>query len=58
MTSLVERLLRYIAIDTQSARGTGTFPSTEKQKNLGRLLVQELKQMGLTSAEMDEYGTV
>ena len=43
MTSLVERLLRYIAIDTQSARGTGTFPSTEKQKNLGRLLVQELQ---------------
>lgn len=58
MTSLVERLLRYISIDTQSARGTGTFPSTEKQKNLGRLLVQELQQMGLTSAEMDEYGTV
>ena len=58
MNRLVERLFRYIAIDTQSARGTGTFPSTEKQKNLGRLLVEELQAMGISNAEMDEYGTV
>ncbi len=58
MNHIVERLYRYIAIDTQSARGTGTFPSTEKQKNLGRLLVQELQEMGIANAEMDQYGTV
>ncbi len=58
MNNLVERFYRYIAIDTQSARGTGTFPSTEKQKNLGKLLVKELKEMGVEDAEMDRYGTV
>lgn len=58
MNQLVERLFRYVAIDTQSARDTGTVPSTEKQKNLGRLLVSELQEMGVTNAEMDEFGTV
>ncbi|MBS6956501.1 MAG: peptidase T [Enterocloster asparagiformis] len=58
MNSLVERFLRYVAIDTQSRPGTGTFPSTEKQKDLGNLLVRELHQMGVSDAAMDEYGTV
>ena len=42
MKELVERLLRYISIDTQSQHGSQTIPSTEKQKDLGRLLVKEL----------------
>ena len=43
----VERFIRYAKIDTQSNDKTGTTPSTEKQKNLSRLLVQELKELGL-----------
>ena len=39
---LVERFLRYVSIDTQSQHGSQTIPSTEKQKDLGRLLVKEL----------------
>ena len=47
MKELVERLLRYISIDTQSQHGSQTIPSTEKQKDLGRLLVKELLEMGV-----------
>lgn len=58
MSGLVERFLRYVAVDTQSQPGTGTVPSTEKQKDLGNLLVKELQEMGVSEAAMDEYGTV
>ncbi len=54
---LLERFLRYVRVDTQSDPRSETIPSTEKQKNLGRMLVEELKSMGL-EAEMDEYGYV
>jgi tripeptide aminopeptidase len=50
-----ERFLRYVKIDTQSNPESTTTPSTEKQKNLGKLLAEELKQMGLTDAHMDEH---
>jgi len=53
-----ERFLRYVQIDTQSDPTSTTTPSTEKQKDLGRLLVQELHDMGLTDAELDDYGYV
>ncbi len=53
-----DRFLRYVQIDTQSDPESGTVPSTEKQKNLGRLLVEELKSLGVTDAELDEYGYV
>lgn len=53
-----ERFLRYVTIDTQSDPNSPTCPSTEKQKNLGRLLVEELKAIGVTDAEMDENGYV
>lgn len=56
--TVVERFLRYVKYDTQSAEGTGTYPSTEKQKELGRLLVEELKELGLKDASMDQYGYV
>ena len=45
---LLERFLRYVKIDTQSDDTSTTFPSTEKQWNLSRLLHDELKAMGLT----------
>ena len=54
----IDRFLRYVKIDTQSNDKTGTTPSTEKQKNLSRLLVSELKELGLSDANMDEYGIV
>ena len=53
-----ERFLRYVQIDTQSDPQSSTFPSTEKQKDLGKVLVEELKQMGVMDAHMDEWGYV
>lgn len=54
----VERFLKYVKIDTQSNHTSTTFPSTEKQKDLARILVEELKQIGIEDAEMDEHGYV
>lgn len=56
--TVAERFLRYVRIDTQSDPLSQTQPSTEKQKDLGRLLVQELQSAGLGDAELDEYGYV
>ena len=53
-----ERFLRYVQIDTQSDPQSTTFPSTEKQKVLSKILVEELKQIGLPDAHMDEWGYV
>lgn len=55
MNRLIERFIRYVKIDTQSDPKSHTCPSTEKQKNLSRLLVEELKAMGY-DAFMDEHG--
>ena len=54
----LERFINYVRIDTQSDDTTGTTPSTEKQKNLGSLLVLELLSLGLEDAHMDEWGNV
>ncbi len=56
--ALLERFLRYVRIDTQSQEGSESYPSTEKQKDLLLLLVDELKALGLSDAAMDEYGYV
>jgi len=57
--NLLERFLRYVKIDTQSSETAGDkYPSTEKQKDLLKLLVEELKELGLKDASMDEYGYV
>ncbi len=53
-----ERFLRYVQIDTQSDPNATCFPSTEKQKNLGLLLVEELKELGIENAHMDNFGYV
>src|SRR5438270_10514107 len=55
---VTERLLRYVVIDTQSDPASPTCPSTEKQKDLGRLLVRELREMGIDDAHLDEHGYV
>lgn len=51
---VVEKFLRYIAVDTQSSETSGTHPSTEKQKDLGRMLVRELEAMGAGDLFYDE----
>ena len=56
--NLAERLMRYVQVDTQSDPTADTFPTTAKQKDLSKLLVQELRGMGITNAETDEYGYV
>ncbi|MGB8192737.1 MAG: tripeptide aminopeptidase PepT, partial [Chitinophagaceae bacterium] len=56
--SVSERFMRYVQIDTQSDPNSTTQPSTEKQKDLSRLLVQELQQMGISDAHLDEHGYV
>jgi len=56
--TVTDRFLKYIAIDTQSDPSSATCPSTEKQKNLGRLLVSELLEMGLLDAHLDDFGYV
>ncbi len=56
--TVAERFMRYVQIDSQSDPNSGTHPSTEKQKNLSRLLVEELKAMGISNAELDNYGYV
>jgi tripeptide aminopeptidase len=56
--TVAERFLRYVVIDTQSDPASPSCPSTEKQKNLGRLLVEELLAMGVADAHLDEHGYV
>ena len=56
--TVTERFLRYVVIDTQSDPSSPTCPSTDKQKNLGRLLAAELKALGLADAHLDEHGYV
>jgi len=56
--TVLERFLRYVQIDTQSDPHSSSFPSTEKQKDLTRLLAEELQSIGATDAHMDEHGYV
>lgn len=56
--TVTERFLRYVTIDTQSDPNSPASPSTEKQKDLGRVLVTELKAMGVADAHLDDYGYV
>jgi len=56
--SVTERFLRYVVIDTQSDPASPSCPSTEKQKDLGRVLAAELQAMGLADAHLDAHGYV
>lgn len=62
MKTVTDRFLHYVSFDTQSDEFSETCPSTEKQKKLGSALVEEMKEMGIMDACMDEngyvYGTV
>jgi tripeptide aminopeptidase len=54
----VDRFLKYVKYDTQSDEESTSFPSTEKQKILSKVLAEELKSIGLKDAQMDEWGYV
>ena len=56
--TVLNKFLRYVAIDTQSNDSSNTQPSTAKQLNLSKLLVKELKAMGIKDVTLDKYGYV
>ena len=62
MKTVTERFLRYVSFDTQSDEASETCPSTARQKFLGAALVEEMKELGIADARMDDdgyvYGTV
>ncbi len=58
MTSITQRFFKYVQIDTEADPNSETTPSSMKQKDLAKVLVQELIEMGISDAEMDEWGYV
>lgn len=58
MYTVLDRFLKYVQIDTQSNPNSSSFPSTEKQRDLSRVLVVELQEMGVEDAHLDEHGYV
>ena len=58
MSSLLDRFLRYVRIDTQSDETSTSYPSTAKQLTLSRLLADECRQLGLADVSVDEFGIV
>jgi len=58
MFDSLERFLRYVRIDTQSAMDAEVYPSTAKQLDLARILVEELIELGMDEVRLDEYGYV
>lgn len=58
MSRVVDLFLKYVAVDTQSEEGKDCFPSTEKQKDLGKILKDELTELGASDVRMDEKGYV
>ena len=55
---LLNRFLRYVRIDTTAREDAGCYPSSPGQLELGRVLVEELKAIGLNDAAQDEHGIV
>lgn len=56
--TVLERFLKYVAIDTQSDENNESCPSTKKQKELAKVLVEDMKSIGLTGCHMDDKGYV
>src|ERR1700756_2519545 len=56
MNTLLDRFCRYVRIDTQADEKATTYPSSVGQLELGRLLVEELREMGLGDAAQDAHG--
>jgi tripeptide aminopeptidase len=58
MNTLLDRFCRYVRVDTQADETSKTYPSTPGQLELGRMLAEELRALGLRDAEQDEHGIV
>lgn len=58
MEKIVERFLEYIAVDTKSDPNSKTVPSTKGQLELGKILVEDMKEIGLEDVYQDENGYV
>ena len=56
--ALIDRFMRYVQVDTQSDPESSAHPTTDKQKNLSRMLAEELVAMGVKDVETDDYGYV
>ncbi len=56
--SVEERFIKYVQVDTTADPNSTSFPSSEKQKNLSLILVNELKELGIVDAETDQWGYV
>jgi tripeptide aminopeptidase len=55
---MIQRFFKYVKFDTQSSETSETYPSTKKQKDLGKVLVNDLIELGLENVQMDDYGYV
>lgn len=58
MENLIKRFVKYAKVHTTSSEDSETVPSTEIQKDLGKILVEDLKEIGLSDAYMDDKGYV
>lgn len=58
MDTLLDRFCRYVKVETTAVEDTDKYPSSPGQLELGRILVEEMKALGLEDAHMDEFGTV
>ncbi len=58
MSTLLDRFCRYVCIDTTAVENAGTYPSSPGQLELGRMLAEELRAMGVRDAAQDEHGIV
>ena len=54
LSHVVERFLRYVKVDTQSVHNCTAIPTTEKQKDLARMLVKELEELGAADIRLDD----
>ncbi len=58
MTTLLDRFCRYVRVETTAVEDAGCYPSSPGQLDLGKMLTEELKQLGLTDVSMSEHGIV
>ena len=57
-TRLLERFLQYVQIDTTASETSTTYPSSPGQLEIGKLLVEQMKAMGIADATQDQFGIV
>jgi len=55
---LLERFLQYVQINTTAVEDSGNYPSSPGQMEIGKLLVEQMKAMGIADAEQDQWGIV